>query len=116
MTSAMDGFDAAGSDQLLNHRVEQFNLKALVDCYDADAHDGSDAGSLEHDAPAARQAVSAAYDSEALGGELAQAYAANGCLAGVALSAAQGVVAATGFGENRQPVAATLDPNSIKLS
>ena len=39
MTSAMDGFDAAGSDPLLNQRVQQFNLKALVDAYDADRMD-----------------------------------------------------------------------------
>ena len=36
MTAAMDGFDAAGSDQLLNQRVQQFDLKALADAYDTD--------------------------------------------------------------------------------
>ena len=56
MTAAMDGFDAAGSDQLLNQRVQQFDLKALVDYYDAVRADGPDGGSLEHDAQAARRA------------------------------------------------------------
>ncbi len=115
MTAAMDGFDGAGDDQLLNHRVQQFNLKALVDSYDTarTADPTLDRWSMMHKLLDTRLA---AYDSEALGGELAEAYAANGCLAGVALSAAQGVVAASGFGQNSQPVAATQDPNSIKLS
>ena len=115
MTSAMDGFDAAGSDQLLNNRVEQFNLKALVDCYDTArmADPAVDRWSMMHDL---LNKQLASYDSEALGGELAQAYAASGCLAGVALSAAQATVAATGFGQKAQPMAPTQDPNSIKLS
>ena len=115
MTSAMDGFDAAGSDPLLNQRVEQFNLKALVDAYDADRMTDPtlDRWSMMHKLLDTKLA---AYDSEALGGELAQAYAANGGLAGVALSAAQATVAATGFGQKTQPLAATQDPNSIKLS
>ena len=58
----------------------------------------------------------AVYDSEALGGELAQAYAANGCLTGVALSAAQATVTGSGFGQTTQPVATKLDPNAIKLA
>jgi Ca2+-binding RTX toxin-like protein len=116
MTAAMDGFDAAGSDPLLNHRVEQFNLKALVDSYDAErsADPTLDRWSMMHKLLDTRMA---AYDSEALGGELAQAYAANGSLAGVALSAAQATVSAGTFGQGTQAMVATkLDPNSIKLA
>jgi Ca2+-binding RTX toxin-like protein len=115
MTQAMDGFDAAGSDPLLNQRVQQFNLKALVDAYDADrmANPGLDRWSMMHKLLDARLA---AYDSAALGGELAQAYAANGSLAGVALSTAQNTVGAGGFGQQAQALTGVQDPNSIKLS
>ena len=109
MTAAMDGFDATGSDPLLNHRVEQFNLKALVDSYDAERSGDPtiDRWSMMHKLLDTRLAV---YDSDALGGELAQAYAANGCLTGVALSAAQATVAGSGFGQTRSQ----WPPSSIR--
>jgi hypothetical protein len=58
----------------------------------------------------------ASYDSEALGGELAQAYATSGSLAGVALSTAQNTVNANGFGQQVQALTGAQDPNAIKLS
>jgi hypothetical protein len=60
----------------------------------------------------------ASSDTEALGGELAQAYAANGSLAGVALSSAQSTIGAAGFGQQPQALAGLQDPSQtgIKLS
>jgi hypothetical protein len=111
----MDGFDAAGGDPLLNQRVQQFDLKALVDSYDADrmANPTLDRWSMMHKLLDARLASS---DSEALGGELAQAYAANGSLAGVALTTAQNTVGATVFGQQTQALNGVQDPNATALS
>ena len=117
MTAAMDGFDAAGSDPMLNQRVQQFDLKALADYYDAVRSEDPtvDRWSMMHKLLDARLAGS---DTEAFGGELAQAYAANGSLAGVALTSAQSTVGAAGFGNQPQPLAGPQDPaqTGIKLS
>jgi len=117
MTAAMDGFDAAGGDPLLNQRVQQFDLKALADYYDAVRTEDPtvDRWGMMHKLLDARLTGS---DTEALGGELAQAYAANGSLAGVALSSAQSTIGAAGFGQQSQALAGLQDPSQtgIKLS
>jgi len=116
MTAAMDGFDPGGGDPLLNARVQQFDLKALAAYYDAvrTEEPSVDRWAMMHNLLDSRLG---AYDTEALGGELAQSYAANGSLAGVALATAQGTLAAPSFGRDNQPLTdpQQLSQNGIKL-
>jgi hypothetical protein len=116
MAEAMAGFDAAGSDPLLNHRVQQFDLSQLAGFYDQ---------AVAADPTVNRWAVMnrlldahlAQSDNAAIGGDLARYYGNNSTLAGMALGAAQDTVRSPSFGQSQSMNdLSALQQSPLKLS
>jgi hypothetical protein len=103
----LDGatYNPASPDTLLNKQVQRFDFAGLAQGFDGAlaANPALSAWSL---ADALLTAHLAGSDSEALGGDLAYQYAANGTLAGIGLAPAQAELASPSFGTAAQ----TLQP------
>ncbi len=112
-TEAMPGYNPAGSDTLLDNKVEQFNFAALANAFDA-------AGQVN--GWALTNALLAAHlsgsDTAAFGGDLAYQYGLNGSLAGIGLAQAQQVLNAPQFGSSEQALRPVpeLQQGQIRLS
>ena len=117
IAEAMADFDAGGSNPLLDQKVENFNFSGLVGAFDA---------ARTTDTTLTAWALSNALsncqldgsDGAALGGDLAYQYGKNGTLAGIGLTAAQGVLGDASFGSGAQTLQplASLQTGSVRLS
>ena len=113
IAEAMAGYNPAGSDTLLDNKVEQFNFAALASAFDA-------AGQVNGWAltNALLSAHLSGSDTAALGGDLAYQYGKAGSLAGIGLTPAQDVVNAAQYGSSSQTLRtlAELQQGQIHLS
>jgi hypothetical protein len=112
----MASFDANSSDPLLNKKVQTFDFQGLVGAFDAarTATPGLSSWALSN---GLTQFHLAGSDSEALGGDLAYHYGADGTLAGMGLGKAQEVLTNAQFGVQAQAVHSTagLQEGLIRL-
>ncbi|MBS4099090.1 MAG: hypothetical protein KGZ83_19950 [Sulfuricella sp.] len=117
IADAMAGFDAASSDPLLNQKVQTFDFAALATRFDAAlaATPTLTSWSLSN---VLLDAHLAGSDSAALGGDLAYQYGKAGSLGGIAVTAAQNVIAGTTFGTQAQALQplAGLQEGMVKLA
>ena len=117
IAEAMAGFNAGGSDTLLDQKVETFNFTALVDAFDAArvVTPTLTSWALSNALATFQLAES---DSAALGGDLAYQYGMNGTLAGMGLTAAQEVIGDSSFGTQAQTLRplAGLQDGAVRLS
>jgi hypothetical protein len=113
----MPGFDAGGSNPLLDNNVETFDFKGLVKAFDAAQHHGRGVSKWAV-TNALAQFHLGGSDTAALGGDLAYQYGVNGTLAGIAVNAAQGQVGSGQFGQQAQTLhnEAALKDGMVKLS
>lgn len=116
VTELMSGYNQAGSNPLLDDKVETFDFEALVAAFDA-AQAANPA--LTHWAltNALTQFHLGGSDTEALGGDLAYQYGVNGSLAGIGLAPAHDVIGASTFGTSAQTLRprASLEVGSLRL-
>jgi Ca2+-binding RTX toxin-like protein len=112
IAQAIEGFEPGGPDPLLDQRIETFDFKQLAAAFDADlaADPALDRWSAMHKL---LDVQLAGYDSEALGGELAQHYGMNGGLAGMGLGTAQEVLRAPAFGQQSQQIGEVEQPGQV---
>jgi trimeric autotransporter adhesin len=98
---AMDAYDAASEDPLLNRRVQGFDFGGLVSAFDEAMAQtpGLTSWALTNALLANHLAAS---DDAAIGGDLAYWYGRNGGLAGMSIEAAQQVIGAPNFGSEAQ--------------
>ncbi|MFT3850218.1 MAG: calcium-binding protein [Propionivibrio sp.] len=117
IAEAMADFDAGGGNPLLDQKIENFNFAGLVGAFDAarNANPTLTAWALSNALTSFQLAGS---DTAALGGDLAYQYGKNGTLAGMGLSAAQGVLGDPTFGSGAQTLQplASLQTGSVRLS
>ena len=97
ITEAMSGYNPAGSDTLLDNKVEQFNFTALANAFDAA---GQVSGWVLTNALLG--AHLSGSDTEAIGGDLAYQYGRAGSLSGIGLAPAQDVINSAQFGSSAQ--------------
>jgi hypothetical protein len=116
VAEAMAAFDANSSDPLLNKKVQTFDFQGLVGAFDAAraATPGLSSWALSN---GLTQFHLAGSDSEALGGDLAYHYGADGTLAGMGLGKAQEVLTNAQFGAQAQAInpTASLQEGLIRL-
>jgi len=116
VAEAMSAFDANSSDPLLNKKVQTFDFQGLVGAFDTarTATPGLSSWALSN---GLTQFHLAGSDSEALGGDLAYHYGADGTLAGMGLGKAQEVLTNAQFGAQAQAVhsTASLQEGLIRL-
>jgi len=116
VAEAMQGFSQDSSDRLRNDKIELFNFRELVDAFDdaRSSRKNMDSWKLMNELLDAHLCGS---DDSALGGDLAYRYGMTGALAGMSWDAAQGTVAAAGFGVQKQTLLpiAQLPDDSVKL-
>jgi Ca2+-binding RTX toxin-like protein len=116
VAEAMAAFDANSSDPLLNKKVQTFDFQGLVGAFDAarTATPGLSNWALSN---GLTQFHLAGSDSEALGGDLAYHYGADGTLAGISLGKAQDVLTNAQFGAQAQGIhsTASLQEGLIRL-
>jgi Ca2+-binding RTX toxin-like protein len=116
VAEAMADFDANSSDPLLNKKVQTFDFQGLVGAFDAarSATPGLSSWSLSN---GLTQFHLAGSDSEALGGDLAYHYGADGTLAGMGLGKAQDVLTNAQFGAQAQAIhsTASLQEGLVRL-
>ncbi|NMG77210.1 calcium-binding protein, partial [Aromatoleum diolicum] len=105
VAEAMTAFDATSSDPLLNQKVQQFDFTGLVNRFDQAmaANPALTSWSLSSSLLEFHVAGS---DTAALGGDLAYQYGKNGSLAGIGISAAQGILGDAQFGTSAQTLLA----------
>ena len=113
IAEAMAGFNAGGTDALLDNKIETFDFAALANAF-------NDAGQVNQ--WSLMNALLGAHlggsDTEAIGGDLAYRYGRSGSLSGIGLTPAQEVIDAPGFGSNAQMLRplAQLQQGAIRLS
>jgi Ca2+-binding RTX toxin-like protein len=116
VSEAMAAFDANSSDPLLNKKVQTFDFQGLVGAFDAarTATPGLSSWALSN---GLTQFHLAGSDSEALGGDLAYHYGADGTLAGMGLGKAQDVLTNAQFGAQAQAIhsTASLQEGLVRL-
>jgi len=116
VAEAMAAFDANSSDPLLNKKVQTFDFQGLVGAFDAarTATPGLSSWALSN---GLTQFYLAGSDSEALGGDLAYHYGADGTLAGMGLGKAQEVLTNAQFGAQAQAInpTASVQEGLIRL-
>jgi Ca2+-binding RTX toxin-like protein len=116
VAEAMSAFDANSGDPLLNKKVQTFDFQGLVGAFDAErtATPGLSSWALSN---GLTQFHLAGSDSEALGGDLAYHYGADGTLAGMGLGKAQEVLTNAQFGAQAQAIhsTASLQEGLIRL-
>jgi hypothetical protein len=117
VAEAMPGFNPAGSNPMLDDKIETFDFRGLVTAFDTarSKHRGLSRWTLTN-AMADFQLTGS--DSAALGGDLAYQYGVNGTLAGIAVSAVQGTVGSSQFGKEAQTLhsESELKNGLVKLS
>jgi subtilisin-like proprotein convertase family protein len=101
IAEAMTGFNAGGSDPLLDQKIEQFDFSGMVDAFDAEqaANPVLSAWSLTH---ALSRFHLSGSDSAAFGGDLAYQYGRHGTLTGIGLAATQAVLGDSNLGIQAQ--------------
>jgi Ca2+-binding RTX toxin-like protein len=116
VAEAMPGFDAGGSNPLLDNNVETFDFKGLVKAFDAAQHHGRGVSKWAV-TNALAQFHLGGSDTAAVGGDLAYQYGVNGTLAGIAVNAVQGQVGSSQFGQQAQTLhnEAALKDGLVKL-
>ncbi|HYD34120.1 MAG TPA: hypothetical protein VEA39_06065, partial [Methylophilaceae bacterium] len=117
IAEAMSGFDANGSNALLDNKVEAFDFEGLVEQFDQ---------ALAANPTITSWAISDALldfhlggsDSAAIGGDLVYQYGKAGALAGISTVAAQNIIANASFGQSAQTLQplASLQEGLVKLS
>jgi Ca2+-binding RTX toxin-like protein len=116
VAEAMAAFDANSSDPLLNKKVQTFDFQGLVGAFDVarTATPGLSSWALSN---GLTQFHLAGSDSEALGGDLAYHYGADGTLAGMGLGKAQDVLTNAQFGAQAQAIhsTASLQEGLVRL-
>jgi Ca2+-binding RTX toxin-like protein len=116
VAEAMAAFDAGSSDPLLNKKIQTFDFQGLVGAFDAarTATPGLSNWALSN---GLTQFHLAGSDGEALGGDLAYHYGADGTLAGIGLGKAQDVLTNAQFGAQAQGIhsSASLQDGLIRL-
>ncbi|HXF15917.1 MAG TPA: hypothetical protein VN496_02875, partial [Burkholderiales bacterium] len=96
-TEAMPGYNPAGTNPLLDNKVEQFNFTEIAKAFDTAGQ--ANGWALTNALLATHLSGS---DTAAFGGDLAYQYGLNGSLAGISLSQAQQVLNAPQFGTGVQ--------------
>ena len=116
IAEAMAGFDAGGSDPLLDQKVANFDFAGLASAFDA-ARSATPTLTSWALINALTSFQLAGSDSAAIGGDLAYQYGKNGTLAGMSVTAAQEVIGNANFGSRAQTLQAlsTL-PSGARLS
>ncbi|MFS2036840.1 calcium-binding protein [Polaromonas sp. CT11-55] len=116
VAEAMSAFDANSGDPLLNKKVQTFDFQGLVGAFDTarTATPGLSSWALSN---GLTQFHLAGSDSEALGGDLAYHYGADGTLAGMGLGKAQEVLTNAQFGAQAQGIhsTASLQEGLVRL-
>jgi Ca2+-binding RTX toxin-like protein len=116
IAEAMEGFDAGGTNPLLDQNVETFDFAGLANAFDAarTANPGLSAWALTN---ALLDYHLSGSDSAAIGGDLAYQYGKSGTLSEVGLSAAQEIVGSASFGTQPQALKplAELQAGTVKL-
>ena len=117
VAEAMPGFDAGGSNPLLDNNVETFDFKGLVKAFDATQHHGRGVSKWAV-TNALAQFHLGGSDTAVVGGDLAYQYGVNGTLAGIAVNAVQGQVGSSQFGQQAQTLhnEAAVKDGLVKLS
>ncbi|MCE9639241.1 MAG: tandem-95 repeat protein [Betaproteobacteria bacterium] len=112
VAEAMSDFAPGGSDTLRDNKAERFNFNHIVQKFDqARAASASNANHWSV-MNSLLDAHLAGNDTEAIGGDLAYRYGLNGSLSGIAINAAQSVLASPQFGsapQALQPLAGLQD-------
>lgn len=101
IAESMSGFNAGGSDPLLDQKVEHFDFAGLVGAFDA-ARTAMPTLSSWVLTDALHNFQKAGSDSAAIGGELAYQYGRHGTLSAIGLSAAQEIISDSRFGTQAQ--------------
>ena len=113
IAEAMTGYNPAGSDTLLDNKVEQFNFTALANAFDT-------AGQVSGWAltNALLSSHLSGSDTAAIGGDLAYQYGKNGTVNGIGLTPAQDVINSAQFGTSEQTLRTlpVLQQGQIRLS
>src|SRR4029078_2300956 len=117
VAEAMPGFDAGGSNPVLDNNVENFDFKCLVKAFGAAQHHGRGVSKWAV-TNALAQFHLGGSDTAAVGGELAYQYGVDGELAGIAVNAVQGPVGSSQFGQQAQTLhnEAALKNGLVKLA
>lgn len=117
IAEAMAGFDATGTDTLLDNKIETFDFIGLVDAFDQ-ARSADTTITSWSLSDALLDFHLSGSDAEAIGGDLAYQYGTNGSLSGMGLNAAQGVMGAANFGQSAQTLNApsTWQNEAVKLA
>ena len=109
-------FNATSTDPLRNKKIEQFNFAGLATRFDQAlaANPGLTSWALTS---ALTEFHLSGSDTAALGGDLAYQYGKSGTLAGIGLTAAQGILANAQFGSASQALLtpAGLQEGLVKL-
>jgi len=117
IAESISGFDPNGTDPLLANKVATFDFSQIVSDFDqARATDPQiDHWSVMNSLLNAHLGGS---DTEAVGGDLAYQYGANGTLTGITVNSAVGVIADAQFGAGSQALRplAGLKEGVVKLS
>ncbi len=114
----MSDFAPGGSDPLRDNKIERFDFNQIVQKFDQAR--AASASNANHWAVmnSLLDAHLAGSDTEAIGGDLAYRYGLSGTLSGIAINAAQAVLASPQFGaapQALQPLAGLQD-GPVKLS
>lgn len=102
IAEAMSDFAPGGDDVLRNKRVERFNFDRIVQKFDQTQVGGAGSQNPWSIMNSLLDAHLAGSDTEAIGGDLAYRYGLSGNLSGVAVNAAQNVLASPLFGSAPQ--------------
>ncbi|MEI7612750.1 MAG: putative Ig domain-containing protein, partial [Betaproteobacteria bacterium] len=117
IAEAMAGFSAGGSNPLLDQKVEAFNFAGLAGAFDA-----ARAANPTLTSWALTNALTnfqlAGSDTAAIGGDLAYQYGKNGNLSGIGMTATQGLMSDSKFGNQAQTLQplSTLQNGTVQLS
>jgi hypothetical protein len=101
IAEAMAGFDAGGSDPLLDQKVESFDFTGLANAFDA-ARKAAPTLNRWSLTQALLDFQLAGSDDAAIGGDLAYQYGKTGDLSGMSLAAAQALISDSAFGTQAQ--------------
>jgi hypothetical protein len=101
IAEAMAGFDAGGSDPLLDQKVESFDFAGLANAFDA-ARQAAPTLNRWSLTQALLDFQLAGSDDAAIGGDLAYQYGKTGALSGMSLAAAQALIGDSAFGTQAQ--------------
>lgn len=117
IAEAMAGFNPAGSDPLLNRKVQSFDFQGIFGAFEA-ARAANPALTSWALTNALLDFHLSGSDTEALGGDLAYQYGKNGSLTGISLNSAQDIVGSAQFGAQAQALRplASLQDGIVKLS